>query len=89
VLATFKVPGKKGAASRTVAGCRVGDGVLRSGLRVRVLRGGDVVHEAVCDSLRRHKLDVQTVGKGTECGLGLEDFDEFQPGDTLQCVELQ
>jgi len=89
VLAVFKVPGKKGSQSKIVAGCRVGDGALRTGLRIRVLRGGEVVHESACTSLRRHKLDVDTVGRGTECGIGLEGFDDFRQGDVLQAVDQQ
>lgn len=72
-----------------VAGCRVTDGSIRSALRYRVLRGGEVVFQGPCASLRRHKLDVETVGKGTECGVGLEGFDGFKLGDVLQCVDVE
>ena len=88
VVATFQVT-IKGRERRTVAGCRVGEGIMRSGLKMRVLRGGEVVAEGVCDSLRRHKLDVETVGQGTECGLGVAGFGDFQTGDVLQCLDEQ
>jgi translation initiation factor IF-2 len=40
-------------------------------------------------SLKRHKLDVDVVGSGTECGLVLDwgRVSAFQPGDVLQCFE--
>lgn len=41
-------------------------------------------------SLKRHKLDVDTVGSGTECGLVVDDgvWSDFQPGDVVVCVDL-
>lgn len=36
--------------------------------------------------MRRHRLDVETVGKGTECGLTLEGWRDFKPGDLIQCI---
>ena len=72
-----------------MAGCRVTGGSIKAALKYRVLRGGEVVREARCTSLRRHKLDVDAVGKGTECGVMLEEFDGMQPGDQLECVALE
>ena len=71
-----------------MAGCRVTEGSIRGSSRYRVVRGGEVVHEGACASLKRHKLDVETVGKGTECGVVLE---EFVPalGDVLQCISVE
>lgn len=86
VLATFQVT-VRGREKRAIAGCRVEEGIMRSGMKVKVLRNGEVIAQGACDSLRRHKLDVETVGNGTECGLGVEGFDDFQQGDVLQCVD--
>ena len=47
------------------------------------------VHEGMCASLKRHRLDVERVGKGTECGVLLEGFTDFRQGDVLQCIELE
>ncbi|KAK9819495.1 hypothetical protein WJX81_005164 [Elliptochloris bilobata] len=68
----------------TVAGCRVTEGTINAGERFRVLRGGEVVHEGACASLRRLKDQVQKVAKGLECGVCLEDPPELRPGDVLQ-----
>lgn len=38
-------------------------------------------------SLKNVKKDVTEMRKGTECGLGFEDWDEFQEGDQIQCFE--
>lgn len=79
-------PPRRGKEAGVVAGCRVTDGSIRASLRYRVLRGGEVVHTGTCASLKRHKLEVEAVGKGTECGVLLEGFDGVQPGDVLQCI---
>ncbi len=47
------------------------------------------IHEGPMASLKRQRLDVERVGKGTECGVALEGFGAFQPGDVLQCIELE
>ena len=40
-------------------------------------------------TIKRHRLDVERVGKGTECGVLLDGFGAFQQGDVLQCIELE
>lgn len=77
---------KQGAA---VAGCRVREGSIQAGLQWRVMRGEAALHQGTCQSIKRHKLQVQQVGKGTECGVMLKDFADFQPGDVLQCFSMQ
>ena len=84
VLQVFN-SGKEAAA---VGGCRVSEGSIQSGLQWRVMRGGSAVHQGACQSIKRHKLQVQQVGKGTECGVMLQDFTGFQPGDVLQCIAV-
>lgn len=86
VLQVFDVKSKQAAA---VAGCRVSDGSIQSGLQWRVMRGGNEVHQGICQSIKRHKLQVQQVGKGTECGIMLKDFADFHLGDILQCLSIQ
>ena len=51
---------------------------------VRVLRNGAVVHEGPVGSLKRFKDDVREVAAGYECGLSLDNFNDFQEGDTLE-----
>ncbi|DBA91352.1 TPA: hypothetical protein ACH3X2_003998 [Trebouxia sp. C0005] len=86
VLQVFDVKSKQAAA---VAGCRVSEGSVQSGLQWRVMRGGKSVHQGACNSIKRHKLQVHQVGKGTECGIMLTDFADFHLGDTLQCISVE
>ncbi|KAL0051198.1 hypothetical protein WJX82_003661 [Trebouxia sp. C0006] len=55
VLQVFDVKSKQAAA---VAGCRVSEGSVQSGLQWRVMRGGKSVHQGACNSIKRHKLQV-------------------------------
>ncbi|XP_027340508.1 translation initiation factor IF-2, chloroplastic [Abrus precatorius] len=78
VRATFS------SGSGRVAGCMVTEGKVLKGCGIRVLRKGKVVHVGIVDSLRRVKEIVKEVNAGLECGVGLEDFDDWEEGDILE-----
>jgi len=67
-----------------VAGVYVTEGKVSRGISVRVRRQEEVVSESVVSSLRRFKDDVKEVVSGYECGVGIEDFNEFEVGDILE-----
>ena len=67
-----------------VAGAYVTEGKVSRGISVRVRRQEEVVSESVVNSLRRFKDDVKEVVSGYECGVGIEDFNEFEVGDVLE-----
>jgi translation initiation factor IF-2 len=67
-----------------IAGCYVQDGTLLRSDTVRVLRGGQVVATAACDSLRRFQEDVREVQNGLECGVALDGFNDFEENDVLE-----
>ncbi len=79
VRATFS-SGKK----EKVAGAAVKSGSITRGASVRVTRGGKVLHTSTVSSLRRFKDNVKEVSVGMECGVGVEGFGDFQPGDVLE-----
>lgn len=89
VLSIFELKGRSKAkgADVVIAGCRVVDGRVSKSSTMRLLRSGEVVYEGCCTSLKREKQDVETVGKGNECGLVLRDCFEFKVGDVVQCLE--
>ncbi|TKY49333.1 Translation initiation factor IF-2 [Spatholobus suberectus] len=72
------------SGSGRVAGCMVTEGKVLSGCGIRVKRKGKVVHVGILDSLRRVREVVKEVSAGLECGLGLEDFDDWEEGDILE-----
>ncbi len=79
VRQVFRLPGKV-----LVAGLYVSEGKVLRNDRTRVLRGGVVVHDGPIASLKRFKDDVREVAAGYECGLGLENFGDFEVGDLLE-----
>ena len=72
-----------------VAGCKVTDGELMRGARVRLFRGADMIYEGDLSSLRHEKEDVKEIRQGFECGVGFKSFNDIQPGDQLVCYIVE
>ena len=72
-----------------VAGCMVIDGLIRRDSKVRLMRDSVIVHEGNLGTLRRFKEDVREVQNGYECGIALENYNDIQPGDVIECFEVQ
>ena len=72
-----------------VAGCLVTEGKVNRGTAARVRRGKDSVFEGKVGTLRRFKDDANEVRAGLECGIRLDGFDGYQPGDRIECFEIQ
>ncbi|MGE0115300.1 MAG: translation initiation factor IF-2 [Steroidobacteraceae bacterium] len=69
----------------TVAGCIVTEGYVRRNNPIRVLRDNVVIFEGGLESLRRFKDDVNEVRSGTECGIGVKNYNDVQVGDQIEC----
>ncbi|HEX6977822.1 MAG TPA: translation initiation factor IF-2 [Alphaproteobacteria bacterium] len=72
-----------------VAGCRVTEGVVRRGAKVRLLRDNVVIHEGTLKSLRRFKDEVREVQEGYECGMAFENYQDIRVGDVVECFEME
>ncbi len=70
-----------------IAGCIVVDGVVKRHEPIRVLRDNVVIFEGELESLRRHKDDVKEVRAGTECGIGVKQYNDVKEGDQIECFE--
>ena len=70
-----------------IAGCMVDEGVVRKDSPIRVLRDSVVIYEGELESLRRFKDDVKEVKSGTECGIGVLNYKDVQPGDQIEVFE--
>ncbi|HJR69486.1 MAG TPA: translation initiation factor IF-2, partial [Gammaproteobacteria bacterium] len=70
-----------------VAGCMVVDGYVRRSNPIRVLRNNVVIYEGQLESLRRFKDDVNEVRAGTECGIGVRNYNDVKAGDQIECYE--
>jgi translation initiation factor IF-2 len=72
-----------------IAGSAVTEGLVKRGGHVRVMRDRKVVHQGRIGSLKRVKDDVREVAQGMECGIGVDGFTDFKPGDVLDVYELE
>jgi translation initiation factor IF-2 len=72
-----------------VAGCRVTEGVVRRGAKVRLLRDNVVIHEGSLKTLKRFKDEVREVQEGYECGMAFENYENIQQGDVIECFEME
>ncbi|MHB1949284.1 MAG: translation initiation factor IF-2 [Gammaproteobacteria bacterium] len=70
-----------------IAGCMVLEGVVRRNNPIRVLRDNIVIFEGHLESLRRFKDDVSEVRAGTECGIGVKNYNDVKPGDQIEVFE--
>jgi translation initiation factor IF-2 len=68
-----------------IAGCMVIDGYVRRNNPIRVLRDNVVIFEGALESLRRFKDDVNEVRAGTECGIGVKNYNDVKVGDQIEC----
>jgi translation initiation factor IF-2 len=70
-----------------IAGCMVVEGTVKRANPIRVLRDDVVIYEGELESLRRHKDDVNEVKSGTECGIGVKNYNDVKPGDQIEVYE--
>lgn len=84
VRETFKISGVG-----TIAGCYVRSGLVRRGLRIRVVRDAVEVYDGGMSSLKRFKDDVKEVKEGLECGIGVENYNDIKVGDVLEVYQVE
>ncbi len=73
-----------------VAGCRVSDGVVRKGAKVRILRENVVIQEmGTLTTLKRFKDEVNEVLSGQECGMSFGQFQDIKQGDVIECFNVE
>ncbi|KAF2155378.1 initiation factor 2 [Myriangium duriaei CBS 260.36] len=86
VLQPFDI-GIGGRKKLRIAGSKVQNGQIKRSSRVRVLRNGKKVYDGTITSLKNVKKDVTEMRKGTECGIGFEEWSDAQEGDQIQAYE--
>ena len=84
VLQVFRVS-KVGS----VAGCQVVKGKIVRNSLGRLYRGQEKIFEGKVSSVKRFKDDVREVTEGIQCGLNLAGFNDYQPDDVIESVEIQ
>lgn len=71
-----------------VAGCMVTEGIVKNGKFARVFRKGKEISKGRVAEIKRFKDDVAEVRAGYECGITLNNFSDFEPGDVIECFEI-
>jgi translation initiation factor IF-2 len=72
-----------------IAGSRVTEGKISRGGWVKLFRGKELIHEGRVSSLKHFKEDVREISAGQECGIGVEGYETFQPGDVMETYRLE
>ncbi|NOY79697.1 MAG: translation initiation factor IF-2 [Kiritimatiellaeota bacterium] len=67
-----------------ICGCRVLEGVVEAGCNAKVVRNDEVIYNGTIQSLRHFQDTVQQVRAGQECGIRLDNFEDFEVGDLIQ-----
>ena len=80
----IKVP----KAGGNIAGSYVLEGKLMRNGKARVIRAKKEIWKGTIAGLKRFKDDVREVLQGYECGINLNGFDEFEPGDMIEVSEV-
>jgi len=70
-----------------IAGSIVTEGTIKKDQPIRVLRDNVVIYEGELESLRRFKDAVEEVKSGTECGIGVKNYNDVKVGDQIEVFE--
>lgn len=72
-----------------IAGSMVIEGTIYRNKPIRVLRDNVVIYEGELESLRRFKDDVAEVRNGSECGIGVKNYQDVKAGDKIEVFEVK
>ena len=72
-----------------IAGCMVTEGTIFRNKSIRVLRDNVVIYQGELESLRRFKDDVAEVRNGTECGIGVRNYNDVHSGDLIEVFDTK
>jgi translation initiation factor IF-2 len=72
-----------------VAGCRVVEGKVERGAKVRLIRDDVVIHEGTLSTLKRFKDEVREVPAGQECGMAFANYQDIRAADHIECFNIE
>jgi translation initiation factor IF-2 len=73
----------KSTTGDVIAGCKVTEGLIRLGVKVKVKRENEIVAQGRIKTLHHLKKKIKEVKKGTECGLTIDPPFDFQTKDII------
>ena len=71
-----------------IAGCHVVTGVVRNNEKARIIRDDVVVYNGTVNTLQHEKDQVKEVTKGMDCGITLENCQDYKEGDIIEIYDL-
>lgn len=71
-----------------VAGCMVTEGRVHRDALARLMRGGNLILESKVSTLKRFKEDTTEVRAGYECGIQLENYNDYREKDSIEVFEI-
>ena len=71
-----------------IAGCHVLTGVVRNNEKARIVRDDVVVYNGAVNTLQHEKDQVKEVTKGMDCGITLENCQDYKEGDIIEIYDL-
>ncbi len=71
-----------------ICGCRVKSGVMKINAKCKVFRDKELIYLGHVQSLKHFKEDVREIAAGNECGIRLDNFEEFEVGDRLELFNV-
>ena len=83
ILKVFKV-----SKIGSIAGCIVSDGVVDKQAKAKVIRNNETIHSGDIASLMREKNEANEVAAGTECGIGILDYQDYKEGDIIEIFNI-
>ena len=84
ILKVFKV-----SKIGSIAGCIVADGLVSKSAKAKIIRNNETVFSGDISSLMREKNDAVEVRAGTECGIAIADFQDYQEGDVVEIFNVE
>lgn len=72
-----------------IAGCIVTDGVVKNGAYARLVRDGKVIYSSKVCSLKSNKNDAKEIRSGIECGMRMENFNDYSVDDLIVCYDIE
>ncbi len=72
-----------------IAGCIVTEGAIKRNTKLRILRDNIVIHSGDLDNLKRHSDEAKEVKEGLECGISIQNFNDIQVEDVIECYEIE
>jgi len=71
-----------------IAGCHVLSGTIKNNLKARIIRDDVIVYNGAVNTLQHEKDQVKEVKKDMDCGMTLENCQDYKEKDIIEVYEL-